>query len=88
MTVEQIDNFLRKNNFDQQTVKVSFRTRAAFVGIFIKTDDYDDLKVKNFWRVVNESNVKQYLSSKDTKLARIFNGTEFVKLSLAELPVS
>ena len=88
MTSEQIDNFLKKHNFDQQTVKVSFRTRAAFVGIFIKTDDYNDLKVKNFWRVINESNVKQYLSSKDTKLARIFNGTEFVKLSVAELQVS
>jgi hypothetical protein len=85
MTSEQIDNFLKKHNFDQQTVKVSFRTRTAFIGIFVKTDDYDDLKVKNFWRVINESNVKQYLTSKDTKLARIFNGTEFVKLAVAEM---
>jgi hypothetical protein len=84
MTVEQIDNFLRKNKYDQHQVKVSFRTRTAFTGIFLKTDDYDDLKGKNFWRVINESNVKQYLSSKDTKLARIFNGTEFVRLTVVE----
>lgn len=84
MTVEQIDTFLRKHNFDQFPVKVSFRSRAAFTGIFVKTKDYDDLKGKNFWRIINESNVKQYLSSKDTNLARIFNGTEFVKLTVVE----
>lgn len=84
MTIEQIDTFLRKNNFDRHQVKVSFRTRSAFTGIFVKTEDYDDLKVKNFWRVVNESNVKQYITSKDTNLARIFNGSEFVKLTIME----
>jgi len=84
MTVEQIDAFLRKNNFEQNSVKVNFRTRTAFTGIFVKTDDFDDLKGKNFWRIINESNVKQYLSSKDKNLARIFNGTEFVKLSKGE----
>lgn len=84
MTVEQIDKFLVKNKYDQNPVKVSFRTRTAFTGIFVKTDDYDDLKGKNFWRLINESNVKQYLTSKDTKLARIFNGSEFTRLTAVE----
>jgi hypothetical protein len=84
MTVEQIDAFLHKHNFDQAQVKVSFRSRAAFTGIFVKTDDYNDLKVKNFWRIVGESNVKQYLISKQTNLARIFNGTEITKLTVVE----
>lgn len=85
MTKEQIDTFLRKNKYDRHPVKVSFRTRATFTGIFIKTGDYDELKGKNFWRVINESNVKRYLTSKDTNLARIFNGTEFVKLTVSEM---
>lgn len=84
MTDKQIDTFLRKYNFDQHPVKVNFRTRASFTGIFVKTNDYDELKGKNFWRVINESNVKEYLSSKDTNLARIFNGAEFVKLSVVK----
>lgn len=88
MTVEQIDTFLRKHKYDLHQVKVSFRTRATFTGIFIKTEDYDDLKGKNFWRVINESNVKQYLTSKDTKLARIFNGSEFVRLTVVETPTT
>jgi hypothetical protein len=85
MTKEQIDTFLRKHKYDQHPVKVSFRSRTAFTGIFVKTDDYDHLRGKNFWRVINESNVKQYLSSKDTKLARIFNGSDFTKLAVVEM---
>jgi hypothetical protein len=84
MTVNQIDAFLRKNNYGKNTVKVNFRSRTAFTGIFVKTADYDDLKEKNFWRIINESNVKQYLSSKDNNLARIFSGTEIVKLTVVE----
>jgi hypothetical protein len=83
MTVKQIDAFLSKHKFDN-TIKVNFRSRTAFTGIFVKTKDFDDLKEKNFWRIINESNVKQYLTSKDNNLARIFNGTEFVKLTVVE----
>ncbi|WEK34105.1 MAG: short-chain dehydrogenase [Candidatus Pseudobacter hemicellulosilyticus] len=82
MTNQQIDQFLSNNNFNQEPVKVSFRTRNAITGIFLKSADYEDLKQKNFWRIINESNIKKYLASKDASLARIFNGTEFVKLSL------
>ena len=85
MTVEQIDTFLKKNDFDRNPVKVSFRTRNSFTGIFVKTADYEDLKGKNFWRIISESNVKKYLSSKDANLARIFNGTEITKLTAVEM---
>jgi len=84
MTIEQIDSFLQKNEYDRHAVKVSFRTRNSFNGIFVKTADYDELKGKNFWRVINETNVKQYLKTRDTSLARIFNGSEFVKLTALE----
>lgn len=85
MTNEQIDNFLQKNDYDRKPIKVSFKGRNAFTGIFIKTADYNDLKAKNFWRIVNESNVKNYLASKDSNLARIFNGTEITKLTVVDL---
>ncbi|WP_276483504.1 short-chain dehydrogenase [Paraflavitalea pollutisoli] len=84
MTIEQIHTFLTRNEFDRNQVKVSFKTRNSFTGIFIKTNDYTELKDKNFWRVINESNVKEYLKSKDTSLARIFNGSEFVKLTTVQ----
>jgi len=84
MTIQQIDAFLQKNNFDKRPVKVSFKTRSPFTGIFLKTADYEELKGKNFWRIINQSNVENYLASKDTNLARIFNGSEFVKLTTVE----
>lgn len=84
MTNEQIDNFLKKNEYDRNPVKVSFKTRNSFTGIFVKTADYEDLKGKNFWRIIGEANVKKYMSSKDATLARIFNGTEITKLTTVE----
>jgi len=85
MTNEQIDAFLQKNQYDRVPVKVSFKTRNSFTGIFIKANDYEDLKTKNFWRIVSESNVKKYMTSKDNSLARIYSGTEITKLASAEM---
>lgn len=81
MTNEQIEKFLQRNSLDNAPVKVSFKTRKPFVGIFIKTADYGDLKSKNFWRIVGESNMENYRNSKDMNLARIFNGSEITRLS-------
>lgn len=84
MTVEQIDSFFRRNKSDKKSIKINFKTRDAFIGRFVKADDYDHLRCKNFWRIIIESNIKQYQSSKDTNLTRIFHGTSFVKLSVVE----
>ena len=81
MTNEQIEKFLHEKYLDKTPVKVSFKTRSAVVGIFIKTNDYPELKSKNFWRIVNESNIERYQKSKDMNLARIFHGSEFTRLS-------
>ncbi len=84
MTNEQIDTFLKKNQFETNRVKVSFKTRSPFNGLFIKTADYDELRSKNFWRIVSETNVEKYQRSKDVSLARIFSGVEITKLSAVE----
>ena len=43
--------------------------------------DYNDLKAKNFWRIVPENNIEGWKKSKDMNLARIFNGQEFTRLA-------
>ena len=55
------------------------------MGIFISTADYEELKAKNFWRIVGEVNIDNYRKSRDMSLARMFSGTEFTKLSAPDL---
>jgi len=49
--------------------------------MFIHTDDYVELKSKNFWRIVPSSRLEEFKSTKDMSLSRLFNGTEFTRLS-------
>jgi hypothetical protein len=82
MTNDQIEKFLTSNLEDaNSTVKIAFKTRNPLEGIFIRTSDYDELKSKNFWRIVTGPNIDSYKRSKDSSLARMFNGMEFTKLS-------
>ena len=81
MTSEQISNFLLVQKNKDHLVHIKFKTRNAIVGVFIQTPDFDDLKSKNFWRIVSEANFKQWQKSKDFSLCRMFNGAEFTKLS-------
>lgn len=83
MTTDQIEQFLEKKQLEKQLVRISFKNRAALTGIFIRSYDYNELKSKNLWRVVWESNVASYKKTEDINLARIFNGIEITKLSAA-----
>jgi len=83
MTNDQIGNFLSSRKDTNSLVRISFKTRNSVVGIFIHTPDFDDLKAKNFWRIVSEANFEQWKKSKDFSLCRMFNGSEFTKLSAA-----
>lgn len=80
MTNEQIDKFLQPKYLDKSPVQINFKTRQSITGIFIKTADYSELKSKNLWRIVNESKIEEYKTSKDINLARIFSGMEMTKL--------
>jgi hypothetical protein len=81
MTTEQIEKFLAVHRSNSNhPVKITFKTRKPLEGIFIKVQDYADLKSKNFWRIVTGSNIDGYKSSNDVSLSRIFNGSEFTKL--------
>ena len=83
MTNDQIANFLRPEYLGKSQIQINFKTRQSIKGIFIKTNDFADLKSKNLWRIVSESKIEEYAKSKDVGLARIFNGVEITRLSLA-----
>ncbi len=81
MTNEQIENFLVPNNHLSKTpIRISFKNRNNIVGVFIDSPEFKDLRAKNFWRVVQEKDLKRFLEKKEMKLVKIFNGAEFTKL--------
>ena len=81
MTNEQIEKFLLPEHVGKTHVRISFKTRNTITGLFIQMPDFNDLKVKNFWRIVPESNIENWRKTKDMNLARIFNGQEFTRLA-------
>ncbi len=82
MTNDQIERFLQPEYLAKNLVRINFKTRSTILGIFVGSNDFDDLKSKNFWRIVTEANIDNWKKSKDMNLARIFNGAEITKLSL------
>jgi hypothetical protein len=80
MTPESIQAFLQKEK-PLAVVKIELKRRTVLRGVFVKTSDYDDLRVKNFWRIVPEANLEQWNKKQDNNLLRIYNGAEFTKLA-------
>lgn len=88
MSIEDIQKFLdtKTSSADtQEYVKISFKKRDTICGLFVRNHrDYTDLKSKNFWRIVPESQFENYKRTKDVGLAKIFCGVEFSRLTLAK----
>jgi hypothetical protein len=84
MNIDDIQKFLdKKTDANNEYVKISFRKRPAIQGLFVRENrDYEDLKAKNFWRIVPESQFATYRKTKDIGLAKIFSGTDFSRLAL------
>jgi hypothetical protein len=82
MNSQDIHQFLAAKTTEQNPyVKIDFKTRDSIYGLFIVDPDYQDLKSKNFWRIVTRNHFDEYNRSKNAGLSRIFNGAEFSKLS-------
>ncbi len=81
MDAESIEKFLTTNTRGEKAVNIHFKDRSAVTGIFISMRDYDELRAKNFWRVVNAKNLELWEQTKDINLSRIFNGSGFTRLS-------
>ncbi len=82
MTSEQIQAFFQSAKLKERKVKIDFKTRTSITGLFIETMDSAELNSKNFWRIVSESKIDEFHTRQDAGLARIFNGSEFTRLSL------
>lgn len=82
MTPELINKFLEAKKTIGSPVKIEFKKRNAVTGLFVKVADYDELRSKNFWRIVPEANIEQWKKSNDINLVRMFNGAEFTNLSV------
>jgi hypothetical protein len=81
MTNEAIIKQLEAKDNSEKTLNIHFKQRNTIKGVFIKGYDYDDLRSKNFWRIVTNANIERWKETKDLSLARIFNGAEFTRLS-------
>ena len=81
MTSELIEKFLNSPARSKKRVFIHFKQRKTVSGIFLKTDDYNELKTKNFWRIVADSKIEEFEKTNDNSLARIYNGAEFTRLS-------
>jgi hypothetical protein len=81
MTSEAIVKYIETKNHTEKALNIHFKTRSTITGLFIKGVDYKELQEKNFWRVVSEARIEEWKKSKDLNLARIFNGSEFTRLS-------
>lgn len=83
MTVEQIETFLAKETIPQgKIIRFELKKRNPVRGIIVQGKDYNELKTKNFWRIVTQTNLAEYSKSHNINLAKIFSGSEFAKLSL------
>jgi hypothetical protein len=81
MTHDQIAKFLEPGHLGKHLVKIQFKSRQPVNGLFLVTKDYEELKSKNFWRIVTERNFEKWRETGDNELARIFNGVEFTRLT-------
>jgi hypothetical protein len=81
MTNEAIIKHVEAVSNTDKPLNIHFRQRDTIKGLFIKSEDYNDLKSKNLWRIVTNANIERWEKTKDVNLARIFNGVEFTRLS-------
>lgn len=83
MTVEQIETFLAKETVPQgKIIRFEMKKRNPVRGLIVQGKDYNELKGKNFWRIVTQTHLTEYSKSQNINLAKIFSGSEFAKLSL------
>jgi hypothetical protein len=81
MTPEMIEKIVENAQRKNALVRIQFKDRNTVSGTFIQGVDYEELKPKNFWRIVNESNLQEWKQTKNINLSRLYNGASFTKIS-------
>jgi hypothetical protein len=80
MTIERIERFVKDHLNLPHYIDVHMKGKSLEPVMFIAGGDYEELKEKNFWRVVSASKAEQWEKTKDYKLVRIYSGTLFTSL--------
>ena len=81
MTPDMIENFVEKPHRNNVAVNIHFKDRNTVSGIFIKGSDYDELKSKNFWRILSSTQLEAWEKTRNMSLPRIVNGASFTRLT-------
>lgn len=81
MTPEMIEKFVESKTRKETAVNIHFKERSTVTGLFIRGVDYEELKSKNFWRIVSSTYIDKWKMTNDVNLARIYNGLSFTRLS-------
>lgn len=87
MTSDEITGFLsgRKNKTgNDNIINIRFKNRPHIDGIIIRHRDFEDLKEKNFWRIIRMKDLSLWQNTHNISLSRIFNGHDFKKLVYAD----
>ena len=84
MTNDQIAQFLsvKTTLATSKIIDIRFKKRQAIRGIFVHTNDFEDLKSKNLWRIITEAHIEDWKKTKDMGISRIYNGSDFTKLQV------
>jgi hypothetical protein len=86
VTPEAIAKFVDSEKIsDTTTMKIDFKKRNSIWGVVIKGNDYEDLKSKNFWRIVTDGNMELWKRTGNLEFAKIYSGAEFNKLSVVNV---
>ncbi|MCC6289016.1 MAG: short-chain dehydrogenase [Chitinophagaceae bacterium] len=85
MDIEKIEHYIKPNILNNTTVDIHFKGRSSVTGLFVRGNDYEELKSKNFWRIVHVSQLQKWSQTNDINVARIFNGASFISLSKTKL---
>jgi hypothetical protein len=81
MTIEAITKFADLPLKKEMYLNIFFKERSTIKGLIIKDKDFDELKEKNFWRVVSIAAYKDWQTTGNRDLVRIFNGNLITKIS-------
>ena len=81
MTNDMIEKFVESKGRKGSVINIHFKERNTVSGLFVREYDYEELKSKNFWRIVNRIHLDEWKETKDLNLTRVFNGISFTRLS-------
>ncbi len=81
MTQDMIERFVEQPHRENVAVNIHFKDRGTVAGIFIRGVDYEELKGKNFWRILSSSHIEDWTKTHNMSLPKIFNGAAFTKLT-------